>query len=38
MGCLWRVGRGADGIARGRGLTGIVLDGIRNGRPGGQRT
>ena len=38
MGYLWRVGPGRDGIAQGRRLTGIVLDGIRTGRPGDQRT
>jgi AcrR family transcriptional regulator len=38
MGYLWRVGPGRDGLAQGRRLTGIVLDGIRTGRPGGQRT
>jgi AcrR family transcriptional regulator len=35
MGYLWRVGPGRDGLAQGRRLTGIVLDGIRTGRPGG---
>lgn len=38
MGYLWRVGPGADGIAQGRRLTRIVLDGIRTGRPGDQLT
>ena len=38
MGYLWRVGPGRDGLAQGRRLTGIVLDGIRTGRPGDQRT
>jgi hypothetical protein len=38
MGYLWRAGPGADGIAQGRRLTGIVLDGIRTGRPGDQRS
>jgi AcrR family transcriptional regulator len=32
MGYLWRVGPGEDGIAQGRRLTRIVLDGIRTGR------
>jgi hypothetical protein len=36
MGYLWRVGPGEDGNAQGRRLTGIVLDGIRAGRPTGQ--
>jgi AcrR family transcriptional regulator len=36
MGYLWRVGPGEDGNAQGRRLTGIVLDGIRTGRPTGQ--
>jgi AcrR family transcriptional regulator len=34
MGYLWRVGPGEDGIAQGRRLTQIVLDGIRTGRLG----
>jgi AcrR family transcriptional regulator len=38
MGYLWRVGPGADGIAQGRRLTQIVLDGIRTGRSGDQLT
>jgi hypothetical protein len=38
MGYLWRAGPGADGIAQGRRLTGIVLDGIRTGRSGDQRS
>lgn len=38
MGYLWRAGPAADGIAQGRRLTGIVLDGIRTGRPGDQRS
>jgi hypothetical protein len=38
MDYLWRVEPGADGIAQGRRLTGIVLDGIRTGCPDDQRT
>ena len=38
MGYLWRVGPGQDGIAQGRRLTRIVLDGIRTGRPGEEHT
>ena len=38
MGYLWRVGPGQDGIAQGRRLTQIVLDGIRTGRPGNEHT
>lgn len=34
MGYLWRVAPDEDGIAQGRRLTQIVLDGIRTGRPG----
>jgi AcrR family transcriptional regulator len=33
MGYLWRVAPDEDGIAQGRRLTQIVLDGIRTGRP-----
>jgi AcrR family transcriptional regulator len=38
MGYLWRVGPGEDGIAQGRRLTQIVLDGIRTGRLGNKHT
>jgi AcrR family transcriptional regulator len=38
MGYLWRVGPGQDGIAQGRRLTQIVLDGIRTGRRGEEHT
>lgn len=38
MGYLWRVGPGEEGIAQGRRLTQIVLDGIRTGRLGGEHT
>jgi len=38
MGYLWRVGPGADGLAQGRRLIQIVLDGIRTGLPGDRQT
>jgi AcrR family transcriptional regulator len=38
MGYLWRVAPGEDGIAQGRRLTQIVLDGLRTGRLGDEHT